>query len=84
MQAPGFFNPKVQQDIGLGCEGATIADWELPFCTQSTASYFQYAFINLGIGGLFLRNTPGEYAWWGVVNAYTENWAETPVYLGGN
>lgn len=27
MQAPGFFNPKVQQDIWNQCEGATLVDW---------------------------------------------------------
>jgi hypothetical protein len=55
MQPPGLFNPKVQQDIYLGCEGATIAEWELPFCELSVAYYLNYAFANLGIGGLFTR-----------------------------
>jgi len=88
MQAPGFFNPKVQQDIWNQCEGATLADWELPYCTTGTMNYFKYAFLNNGIGGLFttsyfflvdyLADHPSEWL------SYSYTIANTPVYLGGD
>jgi hypothetical protein len=88
MQAPGFFNPKVQQDIWNQCEGATLADWELPYCTTGTMNYFKYAFLNNGIGGLF--TTSYDYLFDYLTDhpsywlSYSYTIANTPVYLGGD
>jgi len=60
-----------------------IPGWSNAFTSPYSLYYLRYVALNLGMGGLFIEQTPSA-AFYGYVNPFLEKMQSLPVYMGGS